>query len=243
MDTIPTLPENFCLYESVREAHRKYMYSHRFARQVASHFKTFEITRRNNGGSEEQSIEFLRVIFDENDVNLAYSIEKYDYSEIEYIILQTSVPIRNSFKIVKNDITYNLQWEGKTKVLLDWLEENKVYEFSDYYDILVENWYKEIKSTFEFYESKGIKCRILCWHEEYVKHILNDEWMAERFIPMIDNDIEYTCIENLTKSNKNLIINEDYEFFGSNPPKDSHPSMKCHKIIANSIIKKIENEI
>jgi hypothetical protein len=39
--------------------------------------------------------------------------------------------------------------------------------------------------------------------------------------------------------NKNLSINFDYENFEI-PPKDSHPSKECHKIIAAAIIEKIE---
>ena len=41
---------------------------------------------------------------------------------------------------------------------------------------------------------------------------------------------------------KSMNIKTDREFFGPLPPDDSHPSKKCHRVIADSIIKKIESE-
>jgi len=38
------------------------------------------------------------------------------------------------------------------------------------------------------------------------------------------------------------MISKDYEFFGSNPPNDHHPSMFCQKIMSDSIIKSIKSD-
>ena len=40
--------------------------------------------------------------------------------------------------------------------------------------------------------------------------------------------------------NPEMTIKYDFDNF-VDPPKDHHPSLKCHNIIANSIIKKIED--
>jgi hypothetical protein len=44
-------------------------------------------------------------------------------------------------------------------------------------------------------------------------------------------------------NNKELFIEYDYEFFGTNTPKDHHPSKMCHRVIANNIINSIENDL
>ena len=50
---------------------------------------------------------------------------------------------------------------------------------------------------------------------------------------------EYKTIRNLMNENIELHINSDYEYFVKTP-KDHHPSKKCHRIIADAVIKKIE---
>ena len=41
------------------------------------------------------------------------------------------------------------------------------------------------------------------------------------------------------KSNTELIIETDFENFKV-PPPDGHPSLKCHQVIAESVIKFLE---
>ena len=87
---------------SVNDAHRKYRDTLRYPRLVANHFNTFEITKDSNGGREEDSFDFLNNIFNIN--------ETHKFEEIEYIILQTSIPTRNKFFYIdaKQNGTYKL---------------------------------------------------------------------------------------------------------------------------------------
>jgi hypothetical protein len=43
--------------------------------------------------------------------------------------------------------------------------------------------------------------------------------------------------------NEHLKIKGDVGFFGDNIPDDHHPSKKCHEVIAENIIRKIESEL
>jgi hypothetical protein len=69
---------------------------------------------------------------------------------------------------------------------------------------------------------------------------LKDEWLLNRFIPLNYNDINYNSIETLIDSNKSdMVINSDYTHFKT-PPRDHHPSLKCHQVISNSIINNLK---
>jgi hypothetical protein len=91
---------------------------------------------------------------------------------------------------------------------------NKIYEFFEKYNFI----------NYEDYEQK------LCGQ-------LFDR-IKEIFIRYENKGI-IPLIFNWSKDDKNLSIYTDYEFFGENPPFDYHPSKKCHRIIADSIIEKI----
>jgi len=63
----------------------------------------------------------------------------------------------------------------------------------------------------------------------------------DRFIPIEYNNVQYNTIRNLMNENIELHINSDYEYF-IETPKDHHPSKKCHEIIANNIINRINKD-
>jgi hypothetical protein len=215
----------------------------RFPRLVSKHFNTYEVVKRFTAGSEDTSFQFLKQIFDinEGENSPTLSIEKYNFNEIEYLIFQTSSPDRNDFKIeIDGEIkSFNCNDLRRNKKI-DLLYKNGIKDFEDFYELLVKQCFDNIKSNLEFYESKGIKCFLLCWTEDYLPHIINDKWVNDRFIPLEYDNKSYDCINHLFKEYQNLIIINDKEFFGENTPKDEHPSKKCHQIIAESIIKKIE---
>ena len=62
-----------------------------------------------------------------------------------------------------------------------------------------------------------------------------------RMIYLDYNDTQYTNIDYMMRLNNGLTIRDDYHNLGETPPKDSHPSKKCHRIIADAVIKKIES--
>jgi hypothetical protein len=90
-------------------------------------------------------------------------------------------------------------------------------------------------------EDRGIKTYILSWPHEFIKLLEKDEWIKERWITFNYEGKNYECIEYLNENNPELEIYKDYASFKV-PPQDSHPSLKCHQIIAENIIKFIENK-
>jgi hypothetical protein len=69
----------------------------------------------------------------------------------------------------------------------------------------------------------------------------NDIWMKERHIKLYHNQKCYLSWKDMFEDNNyDLEIINDKEFFGDVTPQDHHPSKKAQKIIAESIIKKIE---
>ena len=79
------------------DAHKRYMETLRYPRLVANHFNTFEVVSNQNGGSEETSIDFINSSFNIGN-KLEFLIDQsFSFSEIEYVIIQTSQPNRNGF--------------------------------------------------------------------------------------------------------------------------------------------------
>jgi len=232
----------------VTYAHRLYMSTLRYPRLVANYFNTFEIVSKKNGGSETQTIEFLDQLFNlENENNytiLSLAEDKVAYNEIEYIIIQTSQPHRNRYYFnFKGENHHFCVDEPSTKnTFYEWLLEEKKCSFEDWKKDLSERILNDVRNAMHFYEDKGIKTLILCWEEDYLQLIKDDIWLYNRFIPLKYNNEIYDCIRHMMNKNEGLTINNDFEHF-INPPKDHHPSLKCHQIIAENIIKRIENDI
>lgn len=224
----------------VTDAHRRYMATLRYPRLVANHFNTFEVTKPFNSGSEDDSINFINELFG---IKEGYNTEKYSFSEIEYIIIQTSQLFRNMFKFELNGNLHEFSvFRNETKKnFYEWLVEVRKITFNDWVKEFTKTTLDRLKELMTFYESKGIKTKILCWSNEYLDAIKSDTFMSDRFIPLIYEDKTYDCIADLMSRNKCFTINNDYDHFIV-PPQDHHPSLKCHQIMANSVIKKIEED-
>ena len=252
LKTIVEPPEFTFEWDLVSDAHRRYMFAHRWARLVANHFDTFEVVKNSNGGQESQSLEFLKNIFHKSENSFAqpdnpfYLRESFDYQEISYVILQTSVPIRNLFSFELDGKKYSHELgESNPRVrnlFLKYMEQNNISDLDGLHDLLVQQQFEKIVEAFQFYESKGIKCRILCWQDHYLDNIRENKWMLDRFIPLEYGGVKYDSIYQMGLKNKHLWIKSDYPYFGSTPPKDHHPSKECHRVVADAIIKKIESE-
>ena len=229
-NVIPQTDENF-QQRNLTNAHINYKNTLRFPRLVANHFKTFEIVKKQNGGSDKDSIDFVNRIFNEDNTDGRYYME-----EIEYIIFQTSQITRNGYEFIYNNTKYNINQSHSNKPFINWLlEQNLTYD--QWFTNFCKESFEMIKNFFIFYEEKGIKCRILCWQNDLLSHIKNDEYMFNRFITLEN----YDTINDLVINNKHMLISKDYLNF-ENPINDRHPSKLCHQIIAQNIIKYIENE-
>lgn len=228
----------------VTNAHLRYMATLRYPRLVANHFNTWEVTSKQNGGSEETSINYINSAFGLLNGYGHLIDEKFDFSEIEYVIIQTSQPNRNSF---------NYKFRGKDCKFLIFDQESK----SDFYEwlieernISIEQWRKEhiekcfnqVKDLMSFLEENNIKTRILCWEDDYLDLISNDIFMYNRYIPLEYRENAFPSIRQLMDKHRHLTINSDYDNF-ENPPKDHHPSKECHEVIAKAVINSIEKDL
>jgi hypothetical protein len=99
--------------------------------------------------------------------------------------------------------------------------------------------FHKIKEKLKFYESKGIKTKILFWHDEYMGHVNRDEFMRERYIPLNYRNEHFSTIHQMMEKYPYLRITNDVMNFEGDPPEDDHPSLKCHEIIAEAIINSI----
>jgi hypothetical protein len=220
----------------VTTAHLKFMESIRFPRLVSNNFKTFEIVHPGNGGSDKTICEYWKWCFGYN------STPVYHFDEFGYLIYQLTQPERVAFKFHNGEIYVTNERIDDTKLyhkFLDWLISNNM-NFDDWYKLHTRNVLSLVKSTLQWFESNGIKTKILTWPEVYVKFILKDDWLSTRFISMEYNNINYNSIETLMDNNKSdMIINSDYTYFKI-PPQDHHPSLKCHQVISSNIINNLK---
>lgn len=218
----------------------RYTSTRRFPRLVAQHFGTWEFVRDDYSGDDEDSIGILNKMF-RIDKRIYYDKQPdvYKFEDISHVIFQTSYIDRCSYIYTqdtkKRKRISELDEQYVVSTLLEWGFDN----IEDYYKQLKFQWYNEIKEMFLLLESKGIKCYMISITNDYLELIENDSFIKDRFIKINYQGIEFNTISELMEYDMSLIIENDYVNL-KNPPKDKHPSLECHKIIANSIIKKIE---
>lgn len=217
----------------------------RFSNIVSKYFNTFDVTRRFTSGNDEDSILFLNHLFDRSHVHPHITNQRYDYENIEYIIFQTSYPERCHFRLNNGEILRISDHEDDkgqiSNEIFKILKENGIDDFEKYYNLLITQLFNDLKNTLQYYESKNIKCLFWNLTSDFTQHVDNDIWMKERHIKLYHNENSYlSWKEMFLDNNYDLEIINDKEFFGDLTPQDQHPSKRAHKIIAESIIKKIE---
>ena len=223
--------------KDITDAQIKYKNKFRFARLVADEFKTFEVTRNVNGGGEDQSFEFLDDLF----------INNFVYEDFDYIILQISHLYRNSFVFEYEGQKYNSNIDPRHERTNP---EHLFYKWYDENNISPEKWLElfniqqatRIKEKLQFYESKGIKSKIITWQEDIIPYIENDLFLNQKFVTLSYKDKTYKSISLLQKEHMELTIKYDFQNFPKNAFLDHHPSKLCHKIIADSIIENIKKD-
>jgi len=89
---------------------------------------------------------------------------------------------------------------------------------------------------------ENIKCYMIAMDNDYQDLIENDEFIKERFIQIDYDRKTFNNFRSLWEYNPKLSICNDTDFFET-PPKDLHPTLEWHKVIANSIIKKLESDM
>jgi hypothetical protein len=242
LDNIPYGDQNLEIFHN-KSSYRNFTEARRFPRLVAQHFDTYEVVKQNTSGTDEVSIEFINFLFD-SQASVLWSNQKYEYHEIDYIVFQTTFIDRSNLEVEKNGEKKSIRLGtdiNEAGHIVNTVKEYGINSFDEYMSLLQSQMFSKIKKTFQFYESKNIKCRILCWTKDYLDLIKKDEWMFERFIPLQHNGKTYDCaLDLVSDGNDHFQILYDHDYFGTNTPKDYHPTLEFHKVIANSIIKKIE---
>lgn len=246
MSTLKEPPPDAYNASLVTDAHNKFRKTLYFPRLVANHFDTFEVSMIQNGGAEVTSFEYIKCAFGLLGPYHHLITETYTYDEIEYIVLQTSQPQRNTYYYdYKNPdgsvdkCEFRIFSPETYEKFYRYLVEQKKYSFDEWFKAHCKNWFQKIKQELQFYESKGIKTLILNWEIDYMPFYKDDKWMKDRLITFEYNDTTYDTIRAMMDKNKYLHINSDYEHFEITPT-DHHPSKECHRIMADAIIKKIE---
>ena len=251
-----TYPESEYVFnqKEITDAQIRFKNTLYYPRLVAEHFNTFEITKRDNGGSEDKTFEFFENTFSldllgSREKNQYLMLKKFDYIDFDYMIIQLSHVFRNNFNFELDGVNYKTNVapilenrNEKNEKFFKWFDLND-YTFSEWEKMQIENQYIRLKKELMFYEEKGIKTKILSWENDIVSYIKNDNFLSERFIDLTYNGVTYQSIKDLQENNKSMVIKTDFDSFGLNPPLDHHPSKLCHQVIAENIIKNIEKDL
>jgi hypothetical protein len=228
----------------VTDAHKKYMETLRYPRLVANRFKTFEVVSKQNGGSEETSVHFINSAFNPTNKFDFLIDQTYSFSEIEYVIIQTSQANRNAFHFeYQGEKCQFLINEKSTKSkFYEWLIEDRKITIDEWFEEHKKNYFEKIRSIMKYLESNGIKTKILCWEDDYLEFIRPDIFMYNRFIPIKYRGQNFDSIRSMMTKHPHLTINSDYDNF-LDPPKDHHPSKECHQVISEAVINSIQKDL
>lgn len=217
----------------------------RFPRLVANHFNTYEIVKKQNGGCEDDTFNTIRQLFHGgHDKHLTE--DRCQTNDISYIIIQTSQLGRNRFHFtLDGQDEWAVVWSSNNGENIDkflkWIEQNNL-TYEEWRQIHIKNQMDKLIDTIHLYDlSYDVRVRVLCWEDDYIDFIKNNELLNSRFIKMKYNDNEYDTINEMMSKHRNLTIKYDTLTF-KNPPQDHHPSKRCHEVIAKTIIDYIEEE-
>ena len=241
-------------------SHHRFRESVRYPRLVAKHFNTFEWVHPQNGGANDQNVNYWKNCFINREPgNMVRGsehgswdrTEAIEYEEVSCIVFQLTQWMRDIFRcdVDGEVIEIPIQWYWENNPNRDrpykdiyekYLDDNNLVH-GEMNDELTVKGLNNVKEFLMECESKGIKTYILSWPREFIKFLERDEWLNKRWITFNYNGKNYQCIEHMNLDNPEFEIYKDYENFKI-PPQDSHPSLKCHRVIADNIIEFIENK-
>jgi hypothetical protein len=253
---LPNLPFNIQNHgfnpKEISESMLRYKNSIRYPRLVSNYFETFEVLKDDvgallgNGGSEDESFEYFDYLFNVE--------KKYRYSDFSYIILQLSNIWRNDFHFELNGINYktkihdnNLYNQIKRDfvrgVKFDEYCEINNYSFSDIEMLHKKQQLKRLKNEIIFYNGNGIEVKIVSWHSDLFMESLKDDFFNNVFIKLNYKNEITDSIQSLMSFSEEMVIETDLKNKKGIRCQDRHPSKECHKIIAESIIENLKNNI
>lgn len=251
---LPTLqepPPDSYDHTLLTRAHLDFKDAVRYPRLVAKHFETFEIVRHNNGGSNDGILDSIERWFDPRLIK-QYTPDglptfNYQTEEVSHLVFQLTQWIRDfnilemdgeSIRFCFQDVTNDFKGEHG-KFVKQYLEKNNL-SLDELLERFLKNSLNKVKNCLKSFEDKGVKTILISWPNDYVKYIKNDEWLRERFLTIDYKEKTYNSMEEVMYKNRNLIINGDTNFFET-CPKDHHPSLECHQVMAKNIIRFLED--
>ena len=176
-------------------------------------------------------------------------IRKIDKCDISHLVFQFTHWTRNLTKVVHSgkyiDIPISLTWDSTRpyqEKILAYLERHNISMEKLHAD-QISNCILEVKKFLQDCEDSGIKTSVISWPNKkgssFFDTLRGDTWLNDRLVSFEHNGDTFYSIDDLMQSDQSLCISTDCENFNI-PPTDSHPSLKCHRIIADGVIKKIK---
>lgn len=208
----------------------------RYAKLVSRHFNTKEVLKPTTAGCDEVSLGFVQELFSNDIENKVWTDQRLEYGEVSHLIFQTSYLDRcalyeNGKKLKIYDS--NTVWKDRGRIIKD--VEHFWNELKFYY-------YNKIKDLFQFLEEKNIKCYMIALTDDYWDLIEHDDYIKNRFIKLeYDGKLFNNYLDLFAYNDKLIIVNDTDNF--DDPPKDLHPTLECHRIVANSIIRRLETDL
>ncbi len=213
-----------------------------YPRLVANYFNTFEVVRDLNGGCEDETFDFFKRLFQHNKNIISPPNDgKYEYDDFDYIIIQLSAITRNKFYFNIDGQEFYTWLIDENPRLLEYMKINN-YTFDNCYSEFLDQQFKRLKKELMFYESKGIKIKLILWFDDLLNYIQADDFFINKLISLnYDNKKFNTVLELADNYNNMYIINDSY--FTDKKINDYHPSKLLHQIIADNVIKSIESDV
>ena len=236
----------------ITAAHRRYMETFRFPRLVANHFKTWEVVHPFNGGSNLSAIRWWRSSFNTMPNGPDYTIKEYEYSEFDHIFFQLTQWHRDNVDVEidgeRHSVPLNIilggpgneEWPER---FARWLTLQNLTWDQWLVQYIDENIARVKKFLMEF-EDNGVKSTLILWPEvynheavgdEYISRIESDPWLNKRLLRLTYEGNTYNSMEALMNAHSEMTIKKDVASF-KDTPKDHHPSLKMHSVMADNII-------
>jgi hypothetical protein len=247
----------------------KFRKEKRFAQIVAERYHANPLVKRHNGGTDEESIRFIDDVKKNKIHPHSMVEFNSDWDNITAVIFQTTQLYRSHFffhykgqeygvrshpghqglslleKIIRsedyNDSIYanhySLETLPNVDIFLEWLLDNNI-TMEEFPKLHAAQVIDSIESTFKKLEQEGKVVLMLSWTNEYLEEIKKRPYLEDKFVKLNYLDETFDCIEHLMLKHPNMEIKNDntknYECGG-----DGHPSLLCHQVIADSLIKKL----
>lgn len=178
-------------------------------------------------------------------------IRKIDKEDISHLVFQLTQWTRNLTEVVYNgkrlNIPVHLTWDKNypyQEKILSYLERHNI-SLKELNEGIISKCISEVKGFLQDCENSGIKTSVISWPNSqgssFFDDVRKDDWLNDRLISFEHNNKIFYSIEDLISDDQSLRILTDFDNFKI-PPKDAHPSLSCHKIIAEGVIKKIKEQ-